>query len=60
MGIPQLSMHSIREMCGTDDVDIAYNHFLAFYEVRQAQGSQCCQGTVQGGLCHNRHCVLFT
>ena len=33
MGIPQLSMHSIREMCGTDDVDIAYNHFVAFFEV---------------------------
>eukprot|EP00195_Chlamydomonas_chlamydogama_P003838 CAMPEP_0202920920 /NCGR_PEP_ID=MMETSP1392-20130828/77107_1 /ASSEMBLY_ACC=CAM_ASM_000868 /TAXON_ID=225041 /ORGANISM="Chlamydomonas chlamydogama, Strain SAG 11-48b" /LENGTH=522 /DNA_ID=CAMNT_0049614441 /DNA_START=192 /DNA_END=1760 /DNA_ORIENTATION=- len=32
VGIPQLSMHSIREMCGTDDVAIAYNHFLAFYE----------------------------
>ena len=26
-------MHSIREMCGTDDVDIAYKHFVAFFEV---------------------------
>eukprot|EP00798_Chlamydomonas_sp_ICE-L_P005202 gene5202-18429_t len=32
VGIPQLSMHSIREMCGTDDVGIAYDHFLAFFE----------------------------
>ncbi len=32
-GIPQLAMHSIREMCGTDDVGIAYRHLLAFYKV---------------------------
>ena len=44
VGIPQLSMHSIREMCGTDDVDIAYNHFVAFFEV-WGQGS----GGVLGG-----------
>ncbi|XP_024973137.1 probable aspartyl aminopeptidase isoform X1 [Cynara cardunculus var. scolymus] len=31
-GIPQLSMHSVREVCGKEDVDIAYNHFKAFYE----------------------------
>nr|XP_043634536.1 probable aspartyl aminopeptidase [Erigeron canadensis] len=31
-GIPQLSMHSVREICGKDDVDIAYNHFKAFYQ----------------------------
>ncbi|KAK3280436.1 hypothetical protein CYMTET_11733 [Cymbomonas tetramitiformis] len=31
VGVPQLSMHSIREMCGTEDVDIAYQHFCAFY-----------------------------
>jgi hypothetical protein len=24
---------SIREMCGTEDVDIAYNHFKAFYQI---------------------------
>ncbi|XP_010423546.1 PREDICTED: probable aspartyl aminopeptidase [Camelina sativa] len=30
-GIPQLSMHSVREICGTDDIDIAYRHFKAFY-----------------------------
>lgn len=33
VGIAQLSMHSIREMCGTDDVGIAYKHFVAFFEV---------------------------
>ncbi|KAL6518323.1 hypothetical protein OROMI_034024 [Orobanche minor] len=31
-GIPQLSMHSVREVCGKDDVDIAYRHFKAFYK----------------------------
>lgn len=31
-GIPQLSMHSVREICGKEDVDIAYKHFKAFYE----------------------------
>ncbi|CAA6667582.1 unnamed protein product [Spirodela intermedia] len=31
-GIPQLSMHSVREICGKEDVDIAYNHFMAFYQ----------------------------
>ncbi|KAL9268484.1 putative aspartyl aminopeptidase [Drosera capensis] len=30
-GIPQLSMHSVREICGREDVDIAYKHFKAFY-----------------------------
>ncbi|KAJ7556735.1 hypothetical protein O6H91_05G096000 [Diphasiastrum complanatum] len=32
-GMPQLSMHSVREMCGTQDVNIAYRHFRAFYEL---------------------------
>ena len=27
-----MSMHSIREMCGTDDVETAYAHFRAFFE----------------------------
>ncbi|XP_044460713.1 probable aspartyl aminopeptidase isoform X1 [Mangifera indica] len=31
-GIPQLSMHSVREICGKEDVDIAYKHFKAFYK----------------------------
>ncbi|KAI3987147.1 hypothetical protein MKX01_036937 [Papaver californicum] len=31
-GIPQLSMHSVREVCGKEDVDIAYKHFKAFYQ----------------------------
>ncbi|KAI3799625.1 hypothetical protein L1987_34924 [Smallanthus sonchifolius] len=29
-GILQLSMH--REICGKEDIDIAYNHFKAFYQ----------------------------
>ena len=32
VGVPQLSMHSVREMCGTEDIDICYRHFKAFYE----------------------------
>ncbi|KAH9535186.1 hypothetical protein CY35_17G040000 [Sphagnum magellanicum] len=32
VGAPQLSMHSIREMCGIDDVLHSYNHFKAFFE----------------------------
>eukprot|EP00238_Polyblepharides_amylifera_P006662 CAMPEP_0196590612 /NCGR_PEP_ID=MMETSP1081-20130531/67065_1 /TAXON_ID=36882 /ORGANISM="Pyramimonas amylifera, Strain CCMP720" /LENGTH=516 /DNA_ID=CAMNT_0041913763 /DNA_START=57 /DNA_END=1607 /DNA_ORIENTATION=+ len=32
VGMPQLSMHSIREMCGIDDVDTSYRHFKAFFE----------------------------
>jgi hypothetical protein len=31
VGVPQLAMHSIREMCGVDDIATAYHHFLAFY-----------------------------
>eukprot|EP00899_Mesostigma_viride_P016728 jgi/Mesvir1/25056/Mv11900-RA.1 len=31
VGMPQLSMHSVREMCGTEDIDIGYRHFKAFY-----------------------------
>ncbi|GAA0146607.1 metalloprotease [Lithospermum erythrorhizon] len=32
IGAPQLSMHSIREMCAVDDVKYSYDHFKAFYE----------------------------
>ncbi|KAH1230303.1 putative aspartyl aminopeptidase [Glycine max] len=31
-GIAQLSMHSIREICAKEDIDIAYKHFKAFYQ----------------------------
>ncbi|KAI3427712.1 uncharacterized protein J3R85_009284 [Psidium guajava] len=31
-GIAQLSMHSVREVCGKEDIDIAYRHFKAFYQ----------------------------
>ncbi|XP_055830908.1 probable aspartyl aminopeptidase isoform X3 [Solanum dulcamara] len=31
-GIAQLSMHSVREVCGKEDVDSAYEHFKAFYQ----------------------------
>ena len=34
VGAPQLSMHSIREMCGVDDLGHSYNHFRAFFKVR--------------------------
>jgi aspartyl aminopeptidase len=32
VGVPQLSMHSIREMCGTEDIDICFRHFTAFFD----------------------------
>lgn len=32
VGAPQLSMHSIREMCAVDDVSHAYKHLKAFFE----------------------------
>jgi len=32
VGAPMLSMHSIREMCATDDVGYAIRHFSAVYE----------------------------
>ncbi|KAK9684285.1 hypothetical protein RND81_10G199000 [Saponaria officinalis] len=32
VGAPQLSMHSIREMCAVDDVMYSYKHFKAFFE----------------------------
>ncbi|GBG00409.1 aspartyl aminopeptidase-like, partial [Raphidocelis subcapitata] len=31
VGMPQLAMHSIREMCGVDDVALATEHFTAFF-----------------------------
>ena len=33
VGVPQLSMHSIREMCGVDDIHHSYLHFKAFFEL---------------------------
>lgn len=32
VGMPQLSMHSIREMCGTEDTRLCVEHFKAVYE----------------------------
>ena len=32
VGAPQLSMHSIREMCAGDDVKHSYDHFKAFFQ----------------------------
>ena len=32
VGISQFAMHSIREMCGTVDVQLAREHFQAFFE----------------------------
>ncbi|PSR89506.1 Aspartyl aminopeptidase [Actinidia chinensis var. chinensis] len=32
VGAPQLSMHSIREMCAIDDVKHSYKHFKAFFQ----------------------------
>lgn len=32
VGAPQLSMHSIREMCAVDDVKYSYEHFKTYFE----------------------------
>ncbi|XP_059645207.1 probable aspartyl aminopeptidase [Cornus florida] len=32
VGVPQLSMHSIREMCAVDDVKHSYDHFKAYFQ----------------------------
>lgn len=32
VGTPQLSMHSIREMCAVDDVKHSYEHFVAYFQ----------------------------
>lgn len=34
IGIPQLSMHSIREQCGVEDIGLAHRHLRHFFEVR--------------------------
>ncbi|KAH8934930.1 hypothetical protein BDL97_17G005600 [Sphagnum fallax] len=31
-GLPQLSMHSVREMCGAEDINTAFRHFRAFFQ----------------------------
>eukprot|EP01025_Chloroclados_australasicus_P026880 TRINITY_DN2669_c0_g1_i1.p1 TRINITY_DN2669_c0_g1~~TRINITY_DN2669_c0_g1_i1.p1 ORF type:complete len:533 (+),score=57.08 TRINITY_DN2669_c0_g1_i1:113-1600(+) len=32
VGAPQIAMHSIREMCAAKDLDLTYQHFMAFYQ----------------------------
>eukprot|EP00244_Chara_vulgaris_P000494 TRINITY_DN1085_c0_g1_i2.p1 TRINITY_DN1085_c0_g1~~TRINITY_DN1085_c0_g1_i2.p1 ORF type:complete len:571 (+),score=102.59 TRINITY_DN1085_c0_g1_i2:221-1933(+) len=32
VGAPQLSMHSVREMCGADDIDHSFRHLKAYFE----------------------------
>eukprot|EP01023_Acetabularia_acetabulum_P028954 TRINITY_DN2734_c0_g1_i4.p1 TRINITY_DN2734_c0_g1~~TRINITY_DN2734_c0_g1_i4.p1 ORF type:complete len:542 (-),score=89.47 TRINITY_DN2734_c0_g1_i4:296-1783(-) len=32
VGAPQIAMHSIREMCSAKDLDLSYQHFMAFYQ----------------------------
>lgn len=51
MGVPQLAMHSIREMCGVDDVALSYRHMLAFFEVGAGRGrdGQCWWGALWRG-----------
>eukprot|EP00199_Chlamydomonas_sp_CCMP681_P000378 CAMPEP_0119116542 /NCGR_PEP_ID=MMETSP1180-20130426/52340_1 /TAXON_ID=3052 ORGANISM="Chlamydomonas cf sp, Strain CCMP681" /NCGR_SAMPLE_ID=MMETSP1180 /ASSEMBLY_ACC=CAM_ASM_000741 /LENGTH=537 /DNA_ID=CAMNT_0007105703 /DNA_START=126 /DNA_END=1739 /DNA_ORIENTATION=- len=64
VGIPQLSMHSIREMCGVDDVGIAYRHLLAFFQEISALGEALdvdslppanLRGTIDDTACHHTH-----
>jgi aspartyl aminopeptidase len=46
VGMPQLSMHSIREMAGVDDVILAYRHFRGFFR---------CVVCVAGRVAGTRH-----
>lgn len=60
VGAPQLSMHSIREMCGVDDIGFSYKHFVAFFQVNVdlrptvlgVRGR--CTGPVASGGCFGR------
>ena len=40
VGVPQLSMHSIREMCGADDCAHAVTFFKHFYAAFPAKDAQ--------------------
>lgn len=44
VGIPQLSMHSIREMCGADDVGHAVKFFKHFYAAFPAKDAALANG----------------
>jgi len=64
VGVAQLSMHSIREMCGVDDIGIAYKHFVAFFEDFSALDKHIdvdalppanIIGTISGTECHHTH-----
>jgi hypothetical protein len=39
VGMPQLSMHSIREMAGVDDVMYGYKHFREFFRYQRHHSS---------------------
>lgn len=41
VGVPQLSMHSIREMCGVGDFQSAFKLLVAFYEQFTAMDKKC-------------------
>ena len=63
VGAPQLSMHSIREMCGVDDIGHSYRHFLAFFQVG-ILGLGCSSGICYSDLgrcadCKGARCGAF-
>ena len=57
VGIPQLSMHSVREMCGTEDIDICFRHFTRLQKLLRRRRMRHRGG---GPLEHVRHSSIKT
>jgi len=51
VGAPQLSMHSVREMCGVEDIAHAVKHFTAVYEGFSALDKQLMVDGSIGNMC---------
>jgi hypothetical protein len=58
LGMPQLSMHSIREMAGVDDVLLAYKHFLAFFRCAESLGFCVAAPSTAQVYCLLETCVM--
>ena len=54
MGAPMLSMHSIREMCATTDLDHSVNLFRAFYDQFTALDAQIKMERIEKGFTRER------
>ena len=54
VGVPQLSMHSIREQCGSDDMDNFKDLMVAFFEAPLRTHAVSRRGTVSNGTPSSR------